>query len=41
MQETLSIVASHPASSIYMLYQQPQYTIPKIKVAVDYFKKNL
>lgn len=41
MQETLSIVASHPASSIYMLYQQPQYTIPKIKVAVDYFKHNL
>jgi DNA-binding transcriptional LysR family regulator len=41
MKETLSIVASHPASSIYMLYQQPQYIIPKIKVAVDYFKKNL
>lgn len=41
MQETLSIVASNPTSSIYMLYQQPQYTIPKIKVAVDYFKQHL
>jgi DNA-binding transcriptional LysR family regulator len=41
MPEVLSVGAGHPASSIYMLYQQPQYTIPKIKVAVDYFKEHL
>jgi DNA-binding transcriptional LysR family regulator len=41
MPEVLSVAAGHPASSIYMLYQQPQYTIPKIKVAVDYFKEHL
>lgn len=39
--ETLSITASHPKTGIYMLYQKPQYEIPKIKVAVDYFKEKL
>ena len=41
LPETLSTTANHPAGSIYMLYQQPQYTVPKIKVAVDYFKEYL
>ncbi|CAA0111070.1 HTH-type transcriptional regulator DmlR [Zhongshania aliphaticivorans] len=38
IQETLSVIADQPVGSVYMLYQQPQYTIPKIKVAVDFFK---
>jgi DNA-binding transcriptional LysR family regulator len=41
LPEILSIAPMHPASSVYMLYQQPQYTVPKIKVAVDYFKEHL
>lgn len=41
MEETLSVIAAQPEGGIYMLYQQPQYTVPKIKVAVDYFKKHL
>jgi DNA-binding transcriptional LysR family regulator len=41
MPQTMSVIAAHPEGGIYMLYQQPQYTIPKIKVAVDYFKEHL
>ncbi|MGC1510818.1 LysR family transcriptional regulator [Ketobacter sp.] len=41
IKETLSIVPAYPAAGIYMLYQRPQYVIPKIKVAVDFLRSQL
>ncbi len=39
--ELISVIPAHPATSIYLLYQRPQYVIPKIKVAVDFLKLHL
>ncbi len=33
--------ATNPATGIYLLYQRPQYVIPKIKVAVDFLRARL
>lgn len=41
MSDTLSVAAVNPATSLYLLYQQSQYVIPKIKVAVDFLRQHL
>ncbi len=41
LEERLSVMAAPPESQIYLLYQQSQYIIPKVKVAVDFFKEHL
>ena len=41
ISEKLSVLPGDPKNKIHLLYQQSQYTIPKIKVAVDFFKEQL
>ena len=41
MHDVLSVIAASPEASLYLLYQQPQYVIPKIKVAVDFLREHL
>ncbi len=41
LDATLSIAAAHPRNYVYLLYQRPQYEIPKIKMAVDFFQSHL
>ncbi|MGI9292538.1 MAG: LysR family transcriptional regulator [Pseudomonadales bacterium] len=40
LQETVSTTAN-PTIGVYLLYQRPQYVIPKIKVAVDFLRAQL
>jgi len=40
MSDTLN-TATTPTMGVYLLYQHAQYVIPKIKVAVDFFRQHL